>query len=30
MFEHGIEKRVPIEELKVMQSEMHTHVKKKK
>ena len=30
MFEHGIEKRVPIEELKVMKSEMHNHTKKEK
>ena len=30
MFEHGIETRVPIEELKVMKSEMHNHTKKEK
>ena len=30
MFEHGIEQRVPIEELKVMKSEMHNHTKKEK
>lgn len=30
MFEHGIEKRVPIQELKVMKSEMHNHTKKEK
>ena len=30
MFEHGIEMRVPIEELKVMKSEMHNHTKKEK
>ena len=29
MFEHGIEKRVPIEELNVLQTEMHNHAKKK-
>jgi hypothetical protein len=30
MFEHGVEKGVPIEELKVVTSEMHGHAKNKK
>jgi len=30
IFEHGVEKDVPISELKVVRSEMHTHSKKKK
>lgn len=30
MFEHGIEKRVPIEELKVLKSSMHGHARNKK
>lgn len=29
MFEHGIEKRVPIEELKVIKSSMHGHARNK-